>query len=477
MKISKIGIGIMISVILWACSNDTNQPYNNIEEGRYVTLKLVREYSNVRTLAGENDTESTEDDESHIKDVLILLTDETGKVVHVRMPKLVQAASGGIYTQPFLVEEGTFNVYAIANPGDINCTQEYWKERNLEDDRVQVIDEEGVKSYLNSGNFLMFNECEGEKTRTVTVTVTQEHTVDNPAQGTAPIKLDRLAAKILSVGSEKVDIKGITQQLGDIVAVEIEGYVLLNGSKTAYLQQHWVKEQLENGDNVYILETPAMKYEEWGESSFDDYYCSFGSYAEVQKEGDTYVCIEDLLVEQKLNTDALFCVENHTDYYRGNTTGLIYRWKVVNENSDRLAGENCFYSYNSEYFSTLKDLQSKYPMVFGNDGYDTAVNMLENDLGQFRAKYQIRVYQGGNMYYTYYIKDKNHIDKNGNNYYAVMRNTVYHLNIVKLMKIGDDIPGGWEPHPEWLVDYNETYMQIDIKVNPWLLSNSEIELK
>ena len=61
-----------------------------------------------------------------------------------------------------------------------------------------------------------------------------------------------------------------------------------------------------------------------------------------------------------------------------------------------------------------------------------------------------------------------------------MRNTIYDLTVTKLNRIGTDIPGGWTPdvdEPTDPVDPTNVYMVVEAKVNDWVLSKEEIELK
>ena len=85
------------------------------------------------------------------------------------------------------------------------------------------------------------------------------------------------------------------------------------------------------------------------------------------------------------------------------------------------------------------------------------------------------------MYYTHYIEDQNYTALNGSAqelYHAVMRNTIYGLTIQSVMNIGDDVPGGWNPDvdPEEPIDV-PNYLQVECKVNPWVLSNYNVTLQ
>ena len=117
-----------------------------------------------------------------------------------------------------------------------------------------------------------------------------------------------------------------------------------------------------------------------------------------------------------------------TDAKNGNTTGLIYQWKATVDNSDNLAGENCFYGYDGQFYAELEELFNAYPGLVGaisnkddefSDNCNAAIKELqdayalkstgdqaamEDAISNFRAKYNIKVYTEGIMYYTYYIK-------------------------------------------------------------------------
>ena len=107
-------------------------------------------------------------------------------------------------------------------------------------------------------------------------------------------------------------------------------------------------------------------------------------------------------------------------------------------------------------------------------------------ISDWRIKYNIRVYTDGLMYYLYFIKDENYRQIQSDEpsaqpeqYYSVMRNTVYKLNITSLGAIGTDIPGGWNPDviEDNPVDDTSLYMQVEVQANPWVVSQTDITLK
>lgn len=223
----------------------------------------------------------------------------------------------------------------------------------------------------------------------------------------------------------------------------------------------------------------------------------------VKNDSEVYSEAKDLYASIPAyngETGAIFCMENHpstTEVARyGNTTGLIYQFKVTVTGSDNLAGENSFYCYNNEYFATLAALAAKYPQALaaatGDDKVASASAELasamtssdvEKALSDFRVKYNIMVYKNGIMYYTWFIKDQNYIDSSitetDKSYYSVMRNTIYDFTVKSLSRIGTDIPGGWNPNvdPDDPVVNKDVYMVVEAKVNDWVLSTEDIVLE
>ena len=245
--------------------------------------------------------------------------------------------------------------------------------------------------------------------------------------------------------------------------------------------------------------------------------------------------------DQTNPTGPIYCMENNPtydasaasanpQYYKealiGNTTGLVYQWQATLADglSDEAAGENCFYSYGDKYYGKLGDIQKDFPAVFdpattaapqnnwetletltgitvdSQDAANLAQAMTElraaraiedpadrqEAISGWRIKYNIRVYTDGLMYYLYFIKDENYRQiQSGEQsaqpeqYYSVMRNTVYKLNITSLGAIGTDIPGGWNPDviEDNPVDDTSLYMQVEVQANPWVVSQTDITLK
>lgn len=496
MKIKNLlWLSLAMALLTAACST-TNKDDGYIDDGRgiddvttYMSVRLIGEQGGTRTTPGSDGTETGSTAENTIGSALVLLVDKndnTGKVGYA-VSADVEPTKTGANTKPFKVSEGTYYVYVIANPGDI--TKDVVETKTIQEIEILMYENGKVKDYAAAGKFLMFNECNGtDDTAGMEIEVTAQNTIDNPAQSKTPIKLDRLAAKLASTAGT-VDITGLEEQLEDIADVSLKGFVLLNGAKKAYLQQHWSGVKQEEGVWPYenTLITPVV--------TFNDFYSTYSDYAEIL-DGS----VKDLAKDLEWDKEPVYCMENRAEIngesgLKGSSTGIIYCWQVTNAGSDELAGENCFYSYNGEYFSSIKDLQDAYRAVFSeqnewtddqdelDDQYDAAVELLGQDIAAFRSKYLIKVYEDGVMYYTFYIKDQNYVSETEEDvlehYYSVMRNTIYNLNVTTLVKIGTDIPGGWGPDPKPTdpIDTKELYMLVKTVVNDWVLSNEDISLQ
>lgn len=389
--------------------------------------------------------------------------------------------------------------------------------------------------YAANNKFLMFNECNGsDDTGGESITIGKDNDYEHPAT-CSTIQLDRLAVKITSSVGQSVDISEITTgddaEFNAVQSVDLKGFKLLNGATKANLQQKWTATLSGQGSYQWTntLITPAMNAGSSAEtSSADEFYNHLSDFRTISKSTSstnnvdvyTYTEVEDLYGEiPYYNTAsgqekaAIYCMENNptyrspaiTDALNGNTTGLVYQWQVTlkaDAGGDGKAGTNCFYAYDGNYYASLKALVTAYPVVLNKVTMGTTteekIAALENEMNaaythttdkqgkisKFRAKYNIKVYTDGIMYYTYYIKDQNYkqVEETGQqpvNYYSVMRNTVYKLTVTKLQRIGTDIPGGWNPDkdPEDPVDPTNVYMVVEAQANPWVVSSKDITLQ
>lgn len=511
MKTTKSLFLAFASLGLFACSNEDVVPQqgNGDHSGTFITLTLTgAENGASRTVPGEDGTQNGTSDESVIANALVILADNTGKVLSTSSVSTFKATAAGQETYPIEVGTGTYYVYVVANPGTIAVPV---KNDNITSFGKTV---KLASDFSTNGKFIMFSECNGngeDEVQGVPITVTAANDYDNPAKAANPIKLDRLAAK-LTYTATAVDISAAQGQLADLTAIAFDGFNVVNGIKDFYLQQHWSAAAPATGSAPWVntLLTPTVD-----NNADANFYNRWDSFRTITKgAGDSYTAAADLKVA--FATTPLYCLENNSGSkldncfaagsdLNGNTTGVIFKAAATVTGSDGLAGTNCFYAYNGEYFATLAALQAAYPGVFDDkvESTDAAAELAAataeltaakagtaaededvKTISDFRVKYNIHVYENGVMYYTHYITDQNYTASNGATpavqvkYQSVMRNTVYGLTVNSVKNIGDDIPGGWNPDTDPEDPTNpKTYLVVECQVNPWVLSNYEIDLQ
>lgn len=540
MKLKHFFYAGVFAVGITACSD--NEEIGNAqtptEANVYMTLQIVGPQGvGSRTEENPNgdgdgsqsgDTEVGSTEENTISSVNVLLCDPTTHVVahsYYIGSSALTSITNGVRTPVIETSTGIYDVYVIANP-----TTDLQTITDVTGKTIDQITEALMKSqYAANNKFLMFNECNGsDDTGGESITIGKDNDYEHPAT-CSTIQLDRLAVKITSSVGQSVDISEITSgndaEFNAVQSVELKGFKLLNGATKANLQQKWTATLSGQGSYPWTntLITPAMNAGSSTEtSSADEFYNHLSDFRTISKSTSsdvyTYTEVEDLYGEiPYYNTAsgqekaAIYCMENNptyrssaiTDALNGNTTGLVYQWQVTlkaDAGGDGKAGTNCFYAYDGNYYASLKALATAYPVVLNkvttgtttedkiaalekemNTAY-THTTDKQGEISKFRAKYNIKVYTDGIMYYTYYIKDQNY--KQGEStkeehYYSVMRNTVYKLTVTKLQRIGTDIPGGWNPDkdPEDPVDPTNVYMVVEAQANPWVVSSKDITLQ
>ena len=536
MKLKHFFYAAILTAGITACSGDDNvaNSQNPTDVHAYMTLQIVGpQGADTKTTPGENQTEQGTAVENKISNVTILLCNLTTHAVVASFSTgftLTATDNNGVVTSPIAIPESvpadTYEVYAIANDP---TTSLFGTSDNVTTKTIDGITMDKMKSqYAANDKFLMFNESNGtDDVAGARITISENNSYENPAKCDAPIELDRLAVKIRSKAADNVNIEGINGTNGEFNAVKsvtLQGFKLLNGATKVNLQQKWTKATNEQGNTfpwINTLITPNLSEGNAGDTDTPGYYNHLSDFRTITQESGIYSVVQDTYAAAEAYgstaTADIYCMENNptwdglriVDALKGNTTGLVYQWKVTIKDksgqtgvseSDELAGVNCFYSYNNEYYATLDALLADYPGILEkettgttNDEKQTAIKkelttaynsgaVNQKGISDFRAKYNIKVYTDGIMYYTYYIKDKNY--KQGGTgkeetYYSVMRNTVYDLTVTKLQRVGTDIPGGWNPDadPEDPVEPTNVYMVVQAQANPWVVSKEDITLE
>lgn len=146
--------------------------------------------------------------------------------------------------------------------------------------------------------------------------------------------------------------------------------------------------------------------------------------------------------EDSENTCATYC------------TGIVFKAKYKPAGISTTDGT--FYRYNGTCYASLTDIKN----VIGDQ------SISDNNLSQFG----ITKYQGGNCYYTYWIKHA----EDGNDTtvspmeYAIVRNNIYQINVTGINDIGTVTPtdyglylectvADWIPEKEITIDFSDNY--------------------
>lgn len=462
-KIFLLGL-VALGMLATGCSNEDEvtpvDPAGKVEG--YMTLALVG--NSTRTSVGNEGTQNAEGNENLISNVTVVLTDAAGTITHVQSP----AISNNV-AEKFEVAVGSHFVYAL-----VNCPL---SAAELTGNIERVIDvataDEAAKGFKD-GSFFMVNQRNASTEQAgIPVTITAANTASNPAKAT--VYVDRVAVKIVDKtdyatnAPDVAALEGVTNQ--GIDGVDVIGFVTLNVNKQFNMVQTW-------DATDEILSTPLYT----GTYVKDQYFNHVGEYTEIVKDAnDSILSIANISTAADFNRDIKYVTENRPTikYYgdandkmtagRGETTGVIYSVQA------KKGGVNLdtFYAYRDVMYTDIADIEAL------ADFKDVT---LPTDVTKLRAL-GIKVYEGGIMYYTHFIKGTNNLHQlNGANYYGVFRNSVYSLGITKFSALGDDTPGGTSVDPNEPgeggnpnIDSDKAYIEVTVTPNPWVLNTIDIE--
>ncbi|WP_202898306.1 Mfa1 family fimbria major subunit, partial [Bacteroides propionicifaciens] len=412
---------------LAACSNDDSVPTDknvNAEFDTYLTVQLATPPAT--STRADTDEETTANDQK-IESLHIYLV-ENGMIQYSHATTQIDENRT---TEKFTAPEGTYNLVVIANPVDV-----LRKSGSIS----KVIETEGLASVLagyRDGKFLMVsvNNSTNINELGTSVTIDATSTENKPAEGLA--KLDRLAAKISdNTVLEKVEIaKTVTDAVG---AIKVDGFLLVNSKISFNLFQEWTDSK---GSIIgKYINSPK-------EGDLDDIVLPFEEFTVVSLDEttkDITGIIKNTQSDKFKIRKSVYTTENRPAFLEltkltsgmGETTGVVYQ---VTAN-----GGVTFYTVGGIVYKSFAEVKAL--PAFKNDE-----NITEEDLGSLRVK-GIKVYEDGQMYYSYFIKDKdNKVNYKGTadtQYNAVYRNSSYKLKINKITHIGDDVPGGGKVTPE-----------------------------
>ena len=391
-------------------------------------------------------------------------------------------------TQPTQTVAGVTNPIKVAVTGAITTGKKYdvyfLANKTSVDDPIAATSiftsTKGGADFATEKAFVMFNQNDGTKQAAhSTVEFTDAAKSETSPAHATEIKLDRVVARIDNPSiKEGVTVTPATNtttsiNVADVVAgITYEGYAASNLNNNSYVMQNWA-------DNFTTLNV------KWGEAA--------NKYSQPKSFFGTLYKGENLDKFSKNNT---YAFENTTTDVN-EATAIYFKVKVALTETAKAASDfndDTFYRYDGRLYTSIK-------AIFDDAATGTIVNpfnlltvdevlskikdastgkLTENEetLATFRQTYKIEVYRQGVMYYRWAISDnayKPFIASETTHTYSVLRNSIYNLTVTKISEIGKDVPNGPDPDdPNKNPNY---YMDVTVKINPWVLNAQEIELK
>lgn len=436
-------------------------------EGFYMTLAVQTPTSNgTRTQQQTEKVDATEA-ESKVTSGTFYLVNAKGDIVFTKniteaewtnaAPVLTNTGKTQIQVPVQNVTEGeTYKVYFLANTTDAKP----WE-------NTYTADKGFAGTYATDKKFAMFNQNDKNSQAdqyTVKFTTANKE-IKTPAQVTGTIKLDRVTARIdkptsvntingvLDEGASELQKKAVDDAKDKVKEIKLTRYALTNLSNMTNIMQKW--------DAAWAsLQIPT---------------------------GTTYMQKAKDLGGKYNITNADWFTDAAQNYVFENTattpTTMYFEYTVTLDGTKFTDTPDCtdgtFYRYNGNIYRSIDAIYAAYkdqPVLFGGKTAealkaelkitaDGKIGATEEELAKFREDNVIEVFRAGKTYYSQVITD------NWLGTYTIQRNTVYRLNVKKIFNVGADVPNG-EP------DENKPmyYLDVEVSVNPWVLSTQDVEL-
>lgn len=391
-------------------------------------------------------------------------------------------------TQPTQTVAGVTNPIKVAVTGAITTGKKYdvyfLANRTNVDNPIAATSiftsTKGGAEFATEKAFVMFNQNDGtKKAAHSTVEFTDAAKSEtNPAHA-EEIKLDRVVARIdnplFAETAKTVDAAaaGTTKNVAKVVAsFEYMGYAASNLNNNSYVMQNWA-------DNFATLNV------KWGEPAT--------KYFQPKSDFGTKYEPENL---DKFGTSNTYAFENTTNDVN-EATAVYFKIKANLTAAEKATADfedGTFYRYDGRLYTSIQAIFDDaatgaivnpfnlltVDQVLAKIKDETTGKLItdETKLAEFREAHKIEVYREGMMYYRWAISDnayKPFIESETTHTYSVLRNSIYRLNVTKINEIGKDVPNGPDPDdPNKNPNY---YMDVTVKINPWVLNAKDIELK
>lgn len=456
-------------------------------KGFYMTLAVQTPTSNGTRTAQSNETAATAA-ESDVTSGTLYLVDANGEVAfsknisaaewkESKIPTQGQAGKTQIQIQVEKVAAGaTYKVYFLAN----TTNDKPWK-------NIITATSKFANPFVTDKAFAMFNQNDvtvNGNGYTVEFTDANKE-ITSPAQvvydkKTSPIKIERIAARIDEPNPASNEIKGyvgtnateaekraMADALAKVKDLKLTRYAISNLANQSYIMQKWTDKT--------TLAIPSG-------TGFTYYHpaAEFGSEKKFE-HADRFTA-----------ATAAFA---HKDYVFENNSAtspstMYFEYKVTLKdmtNAD-FPEDGTFYRYNNVIYKSFADILKAYKDVTGLFKSQTAAQLkaelenakkvetgegakdVETKLADFRAKYDIEVFNEGKTYYKQVIQDQYlKVDKEliPN---VIQRNSIYQLTVNNIFNIGAQVPNG-------KIDENALfYLDVTVSVNPWVLNSQNVSL-
>ena len=454
-------------------------------KGFYITLAVQTPTSNGTRTAQSNETSATAA-ESDVTSGTLYLVNANGEVAfsknisaaewqESKIPTQGQTGKTQIQIQVEKVAAGaTYKVYFLANTTDLKP----WE-------NIITATSKFAEPYVTANNFAMFNQNDATvdgNGYTVVFTDANKNS-EVPAQvkynsETSAIKIERIAARIdepnpasnkitayAGTNATEAEKRAMADALNKVQGLELTRYAISNLAKKSYIMQKWADETTLTIPSDITYWNPA------GE---------FGSEKKFE-HADHFTAATAAFAHQ----DYVF--ENNS---ATSPSTMYFEYKVTLKdmtNAD-FPEDGTFYRYNNVIYKSFADILSAYKDVAGLFKGQTANELkeelanakkvetgedaqdVETKLADFRAKYDIEVFNEGKTYYKQVIQDQ--YLKKGEELIpnVIQRNSIYQLTVNNIFNIGAQVPNG-------KIDKTALfYLDVTVSVNPWVLNSQDVNL-
>ena len=456
-------------------------------KGFYMTLAVQTPTSNGTRTAQSNETAATAA-ESDVTSGTLYLVDAKGEVAfsktisaaewqESKIPTQGQTGKTQIQIQVEKVAAGaTYKVYFLANTTDLKP----WE-------NIITATSKFAEPYVTANKFAMFNQNDATVNGngyTVVFTDANKNS-EVPAQvkynsETSAIKIERIAARIdepnpasntitayAGTNATEAEKRAMADALNKVQGLELTRYAISNLANQSYIMQKWA--------DATTLTIPSG-------TGFTYYNpaAEFGSENKFEN-GDRFT-----------TATAAFA---HKDYVFENNSStspstMYFEYKVTLKDMTGadFPEDGTFYRYNNVIYKSFADILSAYKDVAGLFKNQTAKQLkdelteakkvetgedavdVETKLANFRAKYDIEVFNEGKTYYKQVIQDQ--YLKKGEELIpnVIQRNSIYQLTVNNIFNIGAQVPNG-------KIDKTALfYLDVTVSVNPWVLNSQGVNL-